>query len=144
MTQRREDGATFAEIGKDYGITGERVRQILRKGGAESVGETRRIDNIVQRYIAGETVTDIASSVNLRPETVSRWIRSRGVAIRKTSIDPERRREIAGHYAASRSAMSTAKELGVAFETVLKVAREFGMVIPPQGGAYRKKDKGQQ
>jgi len=70
LIRLRETGLTYAEIGRRFGITKERVRQIV-KGKPES-----KLPNLESKLML--TTSDVARLLGLHGNTVRRWSR-RGI-----------------------------------------------------------------
>ena len=73
MFEMRQDGMTLQEIGEVFGITRERVRQIIRRDRPDLISYTAgrvRIDKIVDQFSEGKTPTEIAKEFKITRNTV--------------------------------------------------------------------------
>jgi len=89
MAERYHKGDTLDAIGKDYGLTRERVRQILRQYGVESLGLRQRPETIQARAqieelaTQGMPVRDIAAKVGVSEPGVYQHLSRCGIKASK-------------------------------------------------------------
>lgn len=115
-------------------ITKYREGTLLRS----KLGVAQRAD-LVRRYHAGESATDLARKIGLSPSTVSKTLRRLGVALRSPRaarvITTEREKQIIGRYRAGVGSPTVARELGLRVSTVEALIQRRGILRPL--GAYK-------
>lgn len=94
MAKMYRGGATLQEIGDKFGLTHERVRQLLRKDGIESLGrrpehktgniKINRIDReqFAMDYRSGITLEVLADAYGVSSATIRKLIRQMGLPMR--------------------------------------------------------------
>lgn len=77
-------GKTLEQIGHNYGITRERVRQLLIREGIDTTNRplTPEQKRFVQEYVNGRSLTEVAARAKSNPDTVRGWLRKEGVPVR--------------------------------------------------------------
>lgn len=83
MVRRFDAGETLQSIGDDYGITRERVRQIVKKAGSI---ERQKLFALKRQGVAtwiklGATVEEVAARYGVPDVTIRRWMYQEGVRI---------------------------------------------------------------
>jgi excisionase family DNA binding protein len=67
VARLREEGLTYRDIGRSLGISGERVRQILRRKANCAISVSSPDRNEMLR------ISEVARILGLHPNTVRRW-----------------------------------------------------------------------
>lgn len=142
MRDRYLGGETLEAISRDYGITRERVRQILRNTGVPSLGcrpehfrktITPEIEaKIVELGKSGCAQRDIAKTLGVHPLSVSIYIRRHGItpprAKRARRPDVlERAKGIAADYRAGMKTAEIGRKYGVPQPTIYHFLRIEGV-----------------
>ena len=119
LAEAYETGRSLRELGGEFGISHEAVRQVLRRKGVPmrppggnyggSRADEERDKAIAVSYIAGMTIKEAADAHGVHPNTVTAALMRRGVKTRPRH-DPERDRRIADAYRGG----STLAEAGAA------------------------------
>ena len=85
--------ATYAELGKRFGITAQRVEQICAMNGVKSIMEwrgpdpklnERRRQKIINYYVKGDSAMKIAKRFGIANSTVTKYLSRADVPRRKT------------------------------------------------------------
>lgn len=83
-------------------------------------------DNLIARYIAGESVRELAGEAGINPKTIYKEIKRRDV-LRPTRIEIPNLPHIIERYLAGESEQSLAKELGVSRSVLSRRLAEHGI-----------------
>jgi len=131
-------GKTYAEIGKEVGLTAYHVGTIARqlgrprprggRTGRRRIG-AEKIDRIIDLIAEGKSYRAIAKEVDIREETVSRIARELGEDRKRPgpARNPELRENIAQMLREGKTIRQIAQELGTSPTTINSVVREFGL-----------------
>lgn len=125
----RAAGATGAEIGRAFGITRERVRQLIEKAGKHDEFHVRPFKpheiEALEEYRAGQSLDYVAAKLGVNSSTARGYLTRHGIPIRPSRKLMKQREErdrlaaqIAGRYRAG--------------ENVADIARAFGFKKPEQ------------
>ena len=144
MVRAYADGKLMREIGKDYGISTQRVSQVLKRSGVRgrTPGELRQ-RRMLELYELGMTREQIAEDVGCRPETVATRLGRLGIRV---TTDYQRERERAKHERDARivrmyleeckSQQEIAEELGIRQPSVCNTLRRAG--VRSEDGIWRR------
>lgn len=121
-------GKTLEKIGNEFGVSRERIRQILRKCGVESFGKrfdpetacaaALRKPEVLALAKAGLSATDIAQSIGDSIQNVHRIVKKEGGSLRKgkrvrSPAVLEKARQIAAEYVGGVSAKIISEKHGI-------------------------------
>jgi len=85
LIESRQRGTTIKELAAWFHVTHTTVIRLLRKHGVERPEvESFDVAEAVRLYEAGTTLTDLALRFDRDTATIKKWLRRRGVTIRKT------------------------------------------------------------
>ena len=134
IVERYLEGFSLTEVGEEFGITRERVRQILlTKGITQRHGGTKRreahetqIQAAYQQVLEGKSAKDVAEIFGLTPESLRDNLRRRGLPIPK----PEPRHGTRYYYMKYECRCELCKEAVRAHTASLKGQE------PPQHGTH--------
>lgn len=144
-------GATLEEIGGQFDVTRERVRQILRHTGVPSLGYrpevcrtavTPQIEAEILRLARlGKTQGEIADELEINRQNVSVYLRQHGVSVprAKRGFRPEtiiKAKAVAADYLAGLTTREIADKHGTHQPTIYRFLRIAG--VQPMRGAPRK------
>lgn len=116
-----------------YGVTRERVRQIINKAGYKGVKKTELLpDEVVQEYRNGTSLRSLGKKYNVCAETVKRALIERGVQIRPFVIDLPIK-ELSGLYEHGYSLKTLASLCNVSPSTMAKKLKKAGVQIRGKG-----------
>lgn len=145
--QRYQAGEGQREIADALGVSQSAVMQWLRRAGvkARKPGEMKAVrlvppevsDEIVRRYLAGESFNQIGKALNLSPLTVRKRCQSAGVKPRTLSdatrlgrgTTPEQAAEAVRRYLQGAPSGEIAASIGVHASTVLGWVRAAGVPV---------------
>jgi transposase-like protein len=145
FASRYEGGETLQQIADDYGITRERVRQILRKAGVESqgmrwgVGKRKSVALLNSESVArlarnGATVMDIVREIGSDPISIRRLLEHLGIvetpSKKGRGFHPEtfaKASAIAADYVAGVSTTKIAQKHGVPQPHIYRLIRLVGV-----------------
>ena len=112
----RDGGRTHAEIAAELGCHLKTVSRILRAAGVPPVRTRVRDDEVVERYLGGESVRQVADAIKVSENYVRRALARNGVALRSTPrywgkrVDDD---EVIGRYMAGATMQQVATEMGL-------------------------------
>lgn len=145
MGELYRSGQTLEQIGKRFGITRERVRQILRANGVVSLGFRPEVmrkvvtsaveSKIVEMGRAGHFARDIADHLCVCPQLVSRYLRNNGVPVLRrprehTGKVVDLAHKVAADYRAGEKTSVIAERYGIFQPTIYRLIRIAG--VPPR------------
>lgn len=144
-----EEGKTFQQIADHYGISKQRVAQILHNNGFETHRRTKcaglDLEAIYARYQAGYTIAEISRDYEITPMYLAVLLRKRGYATddkpRGYVWTPERLAALKADYDSGMAQSEIAKKYGVWQTGISSVMRKYGISRRPQSEACRTKDK---
>ena len=82
VVRRYRANDTLQAIGSDFGISRERVRQIVIQAGETPRRRLRDLSAGIAMYQSGKSMADIADALNCGQQSVAGFLRRSGVAIR--------------------------------------------------------------
>src|SRR5574343_1056539 len=82
VVRRYRANDTLQAIGDDFGISRERVRQIVIQAGETPRRHLRDLSAGIAMYAEGKSMADIADALNCGQQSVAGFLRRNGVAIR--------------------------------------------------------------
>jgi len=123
IMEMRKAGMTLEEIGTEFGITRERVRQIVVKAGLQSEfayrPPTRKELDVYDEYRNGASLNYVAGKLGVGPETARKRLIAANIPIRpstrKVRINEERdrkAREVVERYKSGESTKDIARAMG--------------------------------
>ena len=142
IVEARREGQTLKEIGEQFGITRERVRQIIINsgedtpdfkrgkrpgGGYKSKFPKKTIDKAVRLYEDGESVKDICDEIGVSANTLRIWLRKNGIDERRRPDYDEETQRAAMEMYKTHPAKDVAEKFDVNIGTLTVWARKFGI-----------------
>ena len=128
IVERYLRGEDSVSIGRDVGLTGDRVRQILEREGISRRKDYRvKFDHkaIEFSYSQGNSVAEVAKSFACSPSTVRTILKDHGWDLeQKPSVDPS---EIVRRYKNGETQAEIGRALGVSQTTISKYVRIAGL-----------------
>lgn len=92
IARRYQDGASMPELALDYGVSTPLISKILNAAGIEKRSRhdyqtpgklSGKRDEIGQRYLAGESLSEIAKAYNVTPGAIHKTIKNLGIQTRR-------------------------------------------------------------
>jgi predicted transcriptional regulator len=128
---------SLSDIGREHGVTGETVRKWLQRYGIERRHTERRAeisdDDLVRRYLAGQTVARIAADLGVSATTVSKRLGAAGVERRRSRPAAVTGDHLHREYVErGRTMAEIGADLGVSATTVRKYLDRFGIAARPK------------
>lgn len=141
---RYQSGETLQQIANDFGITRERVRQVLRQTGVPSAGlrpfvgenisvAARNAERVLDLAKSGKTVMDIVREVGSDPLSIRRVLKYHGVRETRGKMGrpfvpevAERARAIVADYNAGLKVVEITAKHGVSIPEIYRSLRRFG------------------
>ena len=147
FTELYLSGETLQSIGDKFGITRERVRQVLRKAGVPSLGIRKKPPKdgtlvkaaaIAADYGAGLPASEIAKKYGMRPGSIYKFLRIAGVSPKRlpTCAQPISEKHVRA-YEAGTSARQIAAELGLSDTVVRKKLGQQGVKLRSRADSMR-------
>lgn len=139
VVQAYKAGTSTAEVAGTYGIARQTVYKLLAEAGIEIRKDWRKAltpageDEVVQEYLAGRLVKDIAADRGLIPHTIRNIVRRRGVELRQRTahnlvLTDEVVRGLAARYMAGEiTQQAAADEAGVSQTAIERAFRRIGV-----------------
>lgn len=138
---RFEGGETLQQIGDDFGITRERVRQIVKKEGGKARGKGNRrrtvpvwskLDTVRRLAADGLSIPEIAAAIGDSGQNIRNACLKSGITVSrgKRKITPavvERAFDIAADYKAGISGSKIARKYGIPAPTIYRFLRVAGV-----------------
>lgn len=149
FAERYHKGDTLDAIGKDYGLTRERVRQVLRKYGVESLGLRQKETTVQARAqieelaAKGVFVRDIAAKVGVSECSVYLHLSRCGIAVPKAPYPrkPEyvaRDAQIAADYQAGMKLRDLCAKYGIQAPAIYHALNRQNVSVGRKLGRPRK------
>lgn len=144
-----DQGMSLDEVGRQVGLTRERVRQLLvlmghtkRHYGSGRRQEERRLqaDAVLQAYREAErpTLSDIFLRTGVNITSISEILKENGLGIRRHKIAAADHERIRQRYEAGESAMRIARAYDVSTVTMLRLLKMMGVKVRSVGGTRAK------
>jgi DNA-binding CsgD family transcriptional regulator len=116
--------ATYAELGKRFGITAQRVEQICAMNGVKSIIEwggpdpklnERQRKKVVDYYLKGDSAMKIAKRFRIANSTVTKYLSQAGIPRRKTprKLTPDQHRDLISLRKKGMSYEQLGKQFGI-------------------------------
>ena len=149
IAEAYETGRSLRELGGEFGISHEAVRQVLRRKGVPmrppggnyggSRADEERDNAITVSYLTGMTVKEAAIAHGVHQNTVSAALMRRGVKTRPR-YDPERDQRIGDAYLAGSTLAEAGAANGVSAPTASAALVRLG--IPPRRRTHKRREGG--
>ena len=126
---------------------GERIREVIQivpSGPSQAVPRTpkrviRRLDatrmaELVQGYLDGVPVDELAVRFNVNPSTVQKHVRSQGLPRRSPRLGPTHIEDAAQLYLGGESLLTLGKRYGIGKDAVARSLRKAGVKLRRRNG----------
>lgn len=128
---RVQEGVSLEIVGREFGLSSERVRQICLEAGL-NLKEERRARNrqIIERIQTGKSQVAVAKEFRLTPNTISKICREAGVNVKslRQHETQERNTEIVRRVKAGETRAAVARDFILHVNGVSWICREAGAV----------------
>jgi DNA-binding CsgD family transcriptional regulator len=136
--------ATYAELGKRFGITAQRVDQICAMNGVRSIIEwggpepklnERQRKKIIECYLKGDSAMKIAKRFGVSNSTVTKYLNQAGIPRRKTplKLTPDQHRDLISLRKKGMSYEKLGKQFGISAMAAWYYVEER-KPLAPRGG----------
>lgn len=142
MAEMYKDGQTLDAIGRHYGVTRQRVHQVLKEQGLSKAdkgstygGRRAAIEHMRTLYQSGKTMAQIAELMGVSRQNVQQAFKRYGVKRALTEVQKAPRKKVVGNvditavitqYQAGATLASIANTLGCDTSTVYYLLKRYG------------------
>jgi len=142
LIARYNAGESVGEIARDLSFSSASLRRAfiraglqLRFGGSASKLSPAESEELVRRYVAGESTTALTSAFDLCPTTVEAYVKRAGVSLRPAArstrygFTPEQIANMAARYQVGESVAQIARAFRCSWPTAAHHLRQFGIQV---------------